>query len=95
VLDETDVLFMDDSFALQPLGANAPPTAQFVFVTATLPDVVVQQIAQEFPTVKKLTGPGLHKVAPTIDETLIDCSGPPSELKNKETGSTNRINNVI
>ncbi len=37
VLDEVDVLFLDDSFDLSTLGATTPASAQFLFVTATLP----------------------------------------------------------
>ena len=39
VLDEADVLFMDQTFPLQSIGEAAPPETQFIFATATLPDV--------------------------------------------------------
>lgn len=51
VLDEADVLFMDESFPLQPIGAACPQDTQFVFVTATLPEIVTEQITREFPGV--------------------------------------------
>ena len=93
VLDEADVLLMDESFPLQPIGQacstgqqeciggqtpteSAQPATQFLFVTATLPEVVVKQIEAEFPEVMTLKGPGLHRVAPSVNETLVDCSGP-------------------
>jgi ATP-dependent RNA helicase DDX18/HAS1 len=107
VLDEADVLLMDESFPLQPIGQAcgsaltsnsgsssaessktgiSGPTGvsqargtQFVFVTATLPDVVVKQIHAEFPDVLTLTGPGLHRVAPSVEEVLVDCSGAPTQ----------------
>jgi ATP-dependent RNA helicase DDX18/HAS1 len=45
VLDEVDVLFLDDSFDLSTLGATTPATAQFLFVTATLPVPVADQVS--------------------------------------------------
>jgi superfamily II DNA/RNA helicase len=44
VLDEVDVLFLDDSFDLSTLGATTPASAQFLFVTATLPVPVADQV---------------------------------------------------
>ncbi|CAM9163271.1 unnamed protein product [Phaeothamnion confervicola] len=86
VLDEVDVLFMDDTFRLAPVGAAAPPDTQFVFVTATLPQEVSDMVKAEFPGVRFLLGPGLHRVAPGVEEVLVDCSGPPEEAKNEATG---------
>lgn len=86
VLDEVDVMFLDDTFDLSVIGAAAPPeTTQFCFVTATLPVAVADQISREFPGIKKLWGPGLHKVAPQVEEVLVDCSGPPDEERSEET----------
>lgn len=76
ILDEADVLFMDESFPLQPIGAACPQDAQFVFVTATLPEIVTEQITREFPDIKPLKGPGLHRINPSVEEVLIDCSAP-------------------
>lgn len=90
VLDEADVLFMDQSFPLQPIGAACPLAAQFIFTTATLPDIVVQQITAEFPGIKQLSGPGLHRIAPTVEEVLIDCSGPATQERNAETAFENK-----
>ena len=90
VLDEADVLFMDQSFPLQPIGAACPLSAQFVFTTATLPDIVIDQITAEFPGIKQLSGPGLHRIAPTVEEVLIDCSGPANQERNAETSFENK-----
>ena len=79
VLDEVDVLLIDETFGpqLRTVGAVAPVArTQFVFCTATLPDAVVEQVEREFPQVQKITGPGLHRVAPTVKERLIDVSVP-------------------
>jgi len=79
VLDEVDVLMMDDTFGpqLREVGAAAPvQQTQFVFVTATLPEQVVQNVEREFPGVVQIRGPGLHRVAPTVDERLVDVSVP-------------------
>jgi ATP-dependent RNA helicase DDX18/HAS1 len=85
VLDEVDVMFLDDSFDLSVIGGAAPAATQFLFVTATLPVAVADQISKEFPGVKKLWGPGLHKIAPQVEEVLVDCSGPMEEERNEET----------
>jgi len=85
VLDEVDVMFLDDTFDLSVIGAAAPADTQFLFVTATLPVAVADQISKEFPGVKKLWGPGLHKIAPQVEEVLVDCSGPMEEERNEET----------
>lgn len=90
VLDEADVLFSDVSFPLQPIGNAAPASTQFVFVTATLPDQVTQQIKAEFPGIAYLTGPGLHRIAPTIKEVLVDCSGPLTQKRSFETSFDNK-----
>jgi ATP-dependent RNA helicase DDX18/HAS1 len=77
ILDEADVLFSDVTFPLQPLGQACPSSTQFVFVTATLPDIVTGQIQREFPEAVYLSGPGLHRISPTIEEVLVDCSVSP------------------
>ncbi|CBJ31982.1 DEAD box helicase [Ectocarpus siliculosus] len=86
ILDEVDVLFMDETFQLAPIGTCAPEDTQFIFVTATLPQSVSDMLKEEFPGTKFLLGPGLHRVAPGVEEVLIDCSGPPGEPRNEETG---------
>lgn len=39
---------------------------------------------------KVLKGPGLHRIAPTVEETLIDCSGPQTQERNAETALENK-----
>lgn len=83
VLDEVDVLLLDETFGpqLQTVGIRAPQKTQFVFVTATLPDFVVEKVKKEFGSsdnLKVIKGPGLHRVAPTVNEHLVDVSVPPS-----------------
>ena len=90
VLDEADVLFMDQTFPLQPIGGAAPPETQFIFATATLPEVVTDQIALEFPDIVYRMGPGLHRIAPYVEEVLVDCSGPPSQEKSPITAFENK-----
>mmetsp|Transcript_12978 Transcript_12978/g.19774 ORF Transcript_12978/g.19774 Transcript_12978/m.19774 type:complete len:346 (-) Transcript_12978:185-1222(-) len=79
VLDEVDIL-LDETFGpqLRTVGVAAPESTQFVFVTATLPDNVVQNVKAEFPNVVTVKGPGLHKVAPNVQEHLVDVSVPPA-----------------
>lgn len=87
VLDEVDVLLLDDTFGpqLRAVGAAAPvDQTQFVFCTATLPDAVVQTVKREFPNVQQIRGPGLHKVAPTVNERLIDVSVSTAQHRNAE-----------
>ncbi|KAL7526535.1 hypothetical protein ACHAXR_001531, partial [Thalassiosira sp. AJA248-18] len=54
-------------------GSTGP---QFIFVTATLPDDVLQSITTEFNPITQLRGPGLHRITPTVTQTLIDVSVP-------------------
>lgn len=80
VLDEVDVLMIDETFGpqLRTVGVAAPvEQTQFVFVTATLPDSVVETVEKEFPGVIQIRGPGLHRVAPTVKENLVNVSVPP------------------
>jgi ATP-dependent RNA helicase DDX18/HAS1 len=70
---------LDETFGpqLRTVGAAAPvDNTQFVFVTATLPDAVVKTVEKEFPGVVRVKGPGLHRVAPTVKERLVDVSVP-------------------
>jgi len=81
VLDEVDILLIDDTFGpqLRTVGAAAPvDKTQFVFVTATLPDDIVETVNREFPGAQKIAGPGLHRVASTVKEHLVDVSVPSS-----------------
>jgi ATP-dependent RNA helicase DDX18/HAS1 len=79
VFDEVDVLFGDTSFQpqLQTIGAAiTSDQVQYVFATATLPDVVMDTIQQEFGPVQLIRGPGLHRLAPTVQTKLVDVSIP-------------------
>jgi ATP-dependent RNA helicase DDX18/HAS1 len=80
VLDEVDILLIDDTFGpqLRTVGEAAPALekTQFVFVTATLPDAIVTTVQEEFPGVVQIRGPGLHRTAPSLKETLVDVSVP-------------------
>jgi ATP-dependent RNA helicase DDX18/HAS1 len=88
VLDEVDMLMIDETFGpqLRTVGAAAPVLnkTQFIFVTATLPDSIVQTIEAEFPGVEKVRGPGLHRVAPSLKENLVDVSVPAEQNRNEE-----------
>jgi len=82
VLDEVDILLIDETFGpqLRTVGAAAPlEKTQFVFVTATLPDSIVKTVESEFQGVVQVRGPGLHRVAPTVKENLIDVSVPSAQ----------------
>ena len=57
-------------------GGRGRRRAQHVFVTATLPEDVLSAIRAEFPTVTQLRGPGLHRIAPAVTQTLVDVSVP-------------------
>ena len=59
---------------------------QFVFVTATLPDKIVKTVTSEFPNVVQVRGPGLHRVAPSMTERLIDVSVPSADNRNSKLG---------
>eukprot|EP01032_Pedospumella_encystans_P013967 gene13967-16059_t len=73
------------------------PTLQrmFLFVTATLPDVVVSQIVSEFPEVMTLKGPGLHRIASSVEEILVDCSGAPDQQRSMEQVMNNKKNVLL
>lgn len=90
VLDEADVLFMDETFPLQAIGEAVPPSTQFIFATATLPDIVTEQITMEFPDIVYRMGPGLHRIAPYVEEILVDCSGPKEQAKTPATAFENK-----
>ena len=86
VLDEVDILMIDETFGpqLRTVGAAAPllDKTQFIFVTATLPDSIVQTITAEFPGVVEVKGPGLHRLAPSLKENLVDVSVPSDSNRN-------------
>lgn len=55
-------------------SVGVPSTLQFVFLTATLPEAVINRVKREFPTVQVVTGPGLHRAALTVQQRLVDVS---------------------
>ena len=77
-------------FYEQPIGEATPPEAQFVFTTATLPEIVTEQITMEFPDVSCRMGPGLHRISPNVEEVLVDCSGPANQERSPETAFENK-----
>lgn len=85
VLDEVDVLLIDETFGpqLRTIGAASPvQKCQFIFVTATLPNEIIQSVQKEFQDVSVISGPGLHRVSLNLKEHLVDVSVPPTENNN-------------
>ncbi len=83
ILDEADVLMEDISFPLKEIGDKVASFAQFIFTTATMPPNVERQINNEFPNIISLRGPGLHKISPTTQLKVVDCSQSESDLQKK------------
>ncbi|GAV69112.1 DEAD domain-containing protein/Helicase_C domain-containing protein [Cephalotus follicularis] len=77
VLDEIDILYKDEDFeaSLQSLINSSPVTAQYLFVTATLPVDIYNKLVEVFPDCKVIMGPGMHRISPGLEEVLVDCSG--------------------
>ena len=85
VLDEVDFLLVDETFGpqLRTVGVavnngseDESNSAQFIFVTATLPEDVLESIQSEFTNIVQVRGPGLHRITPAVSQTLIDVSVP-------------------
>jgi len=87
VLDEVDFLLVDETFGpqLRTVGVavnsgssddEGNNSAQFIFVTATLPEDVLESIQSEFSNIVQVRGPGLHRITPAVSQTLIDVSVP-------------------
>ncbi|KAL7499779.1 hypothetical protein ACHAWT_007893 [Skeletonema menzelii] len=73
----------DDNDGGKEGGDNGP---QFIFVTATLPEDVLESIQSEFPNVTQLRGPGLHRTSPSVHQSLIDVSVPPTSNRDPRAG---------
>lgn len=97
VLDEVDFLLVDETFGpqLRTVGVAVNGGGgdsengggpQFVFVTATLPEDVLESIQAEFPNVTQLRGPGLHRTSPSVHQSLIDVSVPPTSNRDQRAG---------
>ena len=88
VMDECDVLLGDSfEFAEQvaPIRNALRQDAQFVLVTATIPDDVLRQLKKFFESdIRVVQGPGLHRPSAGMLERLIDCSG--GEIFDEESG---------
>lgn len=70
ILDEVDILYNDEDFelALQTLVELAPVTAQYLFVTATLPVEIYYKLIEVFPDCEVLMGPGVHRTSSRLEE---------------------------
>lgn len=70
VLDEVDILFKDEDFqpALQSLMNLSPVTAQYLFVTATLPVDIYNKLVENFPDCEVIMGPGMHRTSSGLEE---------------------------
>ncbi|XP_038978955.1 DEAD-box ATP-dependent RNA helicase 50 isoform X2 [Phoenix dactylifera] len=92
VLDEADILFGDDEFeqVLQSLISSAPMSAQYLFVTATLPVDIYNKLVEVFPDCQVIMGPGMHRTSSGLEEFLVDCSGDDGEEKNPDTAFQNK-----
>lgn len=76
ILDEVDILFGDDEFeaALQNLINSSPVTAQYLFVTATLPLEIYNKLVEVFPDCEVVMGPRVHRVSNALEEVGINIS---------------------
>lgn len=92
ILDEVDILFKDEDFevALQSLISSSPVTAQYLFVTATLPEDIYNKLVEVFPDCEAVMGPGMHRVSPGLEEFVVDCSGDQESVKTPETAFLNK-----
>ncbi|XP_072974854.1 DEAD-box ATP-dependent RNA helicase 50 isoform X1 [Typha angustifolia] len=92
VLDEVDILFGDEGFeqVLQRLIDSAPVSAQYIFVTATLPVDIYNKVVGVFPDCGVIMGPGMHRTSSGLEEVLVDCSGDDREEKNPDTAFLNK-----
>lgn len=79
VLDEVDILYNDEDFelALQTLVELAPVTAQYLFVTATLPVEIYYKLVEVFPDCEVVMGPSVHRTSSRLEEVskhfIISC----------------------
>lgn len=97
VLDEVDILYNDEEFhqAWQCLLNTSPVTAQYLFVTATLPVEIYKKLVEEFPDCDVLMGPGVHRTSAGLEEILVDCSGDDRAEKTPETAFENKKNALL
>lgn len=71
-----DILFGDEEFesALQNLISSSPVTAQYLFVTATLPLEIYNKLVEVFPDCEVVMGPRVHRVSNALEEVGINIS---------------------
>ena len=97
VLDEVDFLLVDETFGpqLRTVGVagkggggedDGGDGPQLICVTATLPEDVLESIQSEFPNVTQLRGPGLHRTSPSVHQSLVDVSVPPTSNRDERAG---------
>ena len=88
VLDEVDILALaDGGEALKPLRDLE---ARFIFVTATLPKFVEDQLKAEFPNVATCKGPGLHRAPLGLTVELVECDPPDQKQENLRSPNRRR-----
>lgn len=97
VLDEVDILFNDEDFetAFQCLINSSPVVTQYLFVTATLPMDIYNKLVESFPDCELVTGPGMHRTSPGLEEILVDCSGDETAEKSPDTAFLNKKNALL
>ncbi|XP_010313102.1 DEAD-box ATP-dependent RNA helicase 50 isoform X4 [Solanum lycopersicum] len=97
VLDEVDILFNDEDFetAFQCLINSSPIITQYLFVTATLPMDIYNKLVESFPDCELVTGPGMHRTSPGLEEVLVDCSGDETAEKSPDTAFHNKKNALL
>ncbi|KAL8511023.1 hypothetical protein ACS0TY_017741 [Phlomoides rotata] len=97
VLDEVDILYNDEDFelALQSLVNSAAITAQYLFVTATLPVDIYNKLVEVFPDCEVIMGPGMHRTSVRLEEFLIDCSGDENSERTPDTAFLNKKNALL
>ncbi|CAN4119753.1 unnamed protein product [Withania somnifera] len=97
VLDEVDILFNDEDFqtAFQCLINSSPVITQYLFVTATLPMEIYNKLVESFPDCELVTGPGMHRTSPGLEEVLVNCSGDETTEKSPDTAFLNKKNALL
>ncbi|KAI3465719.1 hypothetical protein Pfo_022382 [Paulownia fortunei] len=97
ILDEVDILYNDEDFelALQSLVNSARVTAQYLFVTATLPVEIYNKLVEVFPDCEVIMGPGMHRTSSRLEEILIDCSGDDKTERTPDTAFLNKKNALL
>lgn len=71
-----DILFRDDGFehVLESFISSAPVSAQYLFVTATLPVDIYNKVVEIFPDSEVIMGPGMHRTSSGLEEVSLPLS---------------------